>query len=286
MKKCSLTLLFTISLFALFSGCGDSKNHNSGEGHATRSYDTTDSAGIRSIALDISVKTAHRYYNVIERDDSCSLSLSVAVDWPEKVGDYNILRLQQAILSEISGEKTAASVTEAISGFIGDTERFGIGDNISRVDKAPPVSPFAYEVSTDVKFMALEGDLITYNVTNYSYLGGAHGLNIRTPFSFDLSQGRIVDMKWLFTGDYEKVLTPLLEDSVADKADMSVQMLRKSMLVPAFVIASNVYIQGGFIVFHYNPYEILPYSYGSIDVSVSPYLIREILTPQAQQALL
>lgn len=47
-----------------------------------------------------------------------------------------------------------------------------------------------------------------------------------------------------------------------------------------------MYVLNGMLVFHYNPYDILPYSYGTIDVDVAPYQVKDFLTPEATRMLI
>ena len=50
-------------------------------------------------------------------------------------------------------------------------------------------------------------------------------------------------------------------------------------------VSPEFYLQGYNIVFHYNPYDIAPYSTGSIDVPVPYYTIRECLSPEVLRLL-
>ena len=66
---------------------------------------------------------------------------------------------------------------------------------------------------------------------------------------------------------------------------VSVKELDSELLVKPLPVSKDVYVLNGMLVFHYNPYDILPYSYGTIDVDVAPYQVRDYLTPEAYRML-
>lgn len=110
-----------------------------------------------------------------------------------------------------------------------------------------------------------QNQILCYKNSMYSYMGGAHGNYVSWHSNFNLLTGKIITLEDLFE-DAENKLLPLMKTKLQQKYKTS--NLDAVNLDEVF-IPENFQITYGGIVFHYNPYEIGPYSLGSPAVFIS-----------------
>ncbi|MEK8132508.1 DUF4163 domain-containing protein [Paenibacillus filicis] len=92
----------------------------------------------------------------------------------------------------------------------------------------------------------------------YSYTGGAHGMTVRDPYTFDLSTGRLLSLQEAAEGNSKYV-------SIIDKAIQSqIRERNLPLLQPFETIESNrdYFLKHGALVIYFSQYEYTPYSEG------------------------
>ncbi|MCM1293596.1 MAG: DUF3298 domain-containing protein [Bacteroides sp.] len=247
-----------------------------------------ESASIESMPFNFDMKSAKKYYRISNSDTDYdyTLTLEANVMWPEQIGDFDIKPLQDTIMSLVAG-KHVASINSAISQFVSDAKRYELGDKITEVDSVPETSAFntAFYAQVDVMVSEISGDYINFVCNNEEYLGGAHPMYGSAPFTYNLSTGKIVTLKSLFNNPESPQLLAAVKDALLQHTSMTAEEFDQTALVSPLPLPTDVYLENGMIVFHYNPYAILPYSFGSIDAEVSPYVVKDLLTPEAKKAL-
>ena len=172
--------------------------------------------------------------------------------------------------------------------FLTNLDDIGPEGPVTAIDSVPAS---ASEVNTyfsnvDVKLNEITSNMLTFNCIFQQYLGGVHPMYGCSPFTYLLAEGRIVDYQWLFVPGSEEAVTAQIRDAILAQTGLTDKELSDAMLTTYLPIPETVYIEGGDIVFHYNPYAILPYVYGMIDAKVSPYLVTDQLTPAAKALLI
>ena len=92
----------------------------------------------------------------------------------------------------------------------------------------------------------------------------------------------------IFAPGNEDGLLEVLTQALLDKfyASSVEDLARKTDIYADRLFASrDVYLTGEEVVFHYNPYDIAPWSAGEIDVAVPAVLLLDFLTPEALDLL-
>ncbi len=245
-------------------------------------------AEICSVPFTFDLKNAKKCYEISSADDTTKYTLSIeaTILWPEKIDGYDLTPLQDTIISLIAG-KHMPTIDEAILSYVDNAAVYELGDKITKVDSVPAISPFntAFYAQTDMTITEISTDMITIRCVTDQYLGGAHNMTGSTVLTYDLKNRIFISDEWLFNNTESPELLNAIKESIAAETNMTVAELEQTKLVTEIPIADDVYLQDGMIVFHYNPYAVLPYSFGTIDAPVSPYLIKDLLTPAAQKML-
>lgn len=278
MRKRSILLTSALASLALLSACGGKSDEGAGQA-------VSNDGLITSLPLSMNIKSAEKSYRITSTDPefTCYLTISTSLQWPEAIASYDIKPLQDTILTLMYPDvKEPLDVNAAITQFVTDAKSFDLGDEITEVDTVPELSidNQIYYASNQLQMMEISDELVTFSITASQYMGGAHPMTTSIPFTYDFDSSEIISFGWLFKEGADENLVPVLKEAIASQLNMTVQDFEDSLLSD-FKVSDMVYILNGHIVFHYNPYEILPYSFGSIDAVIYPSEITDILTPQA-----
>lgn len=282
--------LFKLSVAAL--GCALAVGFASCQKEETKTdVEAEDSDVVTTEALSFELKSANKNYKITdpESGDSYALTLSATVQWPDEISDYDLTKLQDSLIYIVAGQKME-SINEAMTKYVGDYKACDIGSDKATVEEVDSLSGNGNERTffsqLDVTFSEITGELITYNINYEKYVGGAHGQSGAASLTYNLDTQEFITTKWLFTDPGSAELLDAIKATIAEVSGMSVSELEQSALITPIPVSDNVSIKNGMIVFHYNPYSVLPYSYGQIDASLSPYLLQNLLTPQAKALLI
>lgn len=246
-------------------------------------------SSITSMSFNQDIISGTHLYRVSEPGDDAGsyyLTLQAFVEWPKEIGNFNLKPLQDSLMRTLSATDTA-SVMSAVSAFISNTSEWS--DKAVRIDSIPPYSESDGSASTyelysrlAINVTEVSDNYITMNQYSEMYGGGAHPMHGSTAVTYCFTLGRMIDRQWLFKPGTDAAILPALTDAIVRAAGFdSETALKQALLVDSIPVTDNVSIQQGMIVFHYNCYEILPYSSGETDAMVSPYEVRDALTPEA-----
>ena len=214
------------------------------------------------------------------------LTLTASILWPEKVSGQDIGPLQDSILSTAFPATGSSNPRTAIREFVTDVAAYDLG-KMEQIEKVKKVSDKVNSYFSKIigRLLEVNEQTCTYLLTFSEYLGGAHPNYASVVMSYDFTTGTCIDYDYLFKPGAEAELQPLIMQSLSESRGISVEELGRE-LIDSFPVSPDVYVLNGMLVFHYNPYEILPFSYGTIDVDVTPYQIKDYLTPEAYELLI
>lgn len=210
------------------------------------------------------------------------LTLTASILWPEKVSDRDIRPLQDTIMHVAFPASSDDNPRHAIREFVTDVSAYQLG-KMKAVDKVKKVgeSVRSYYSEVSGRLIEVNEQSCTYLISFSEYMGGAHPNHASVVMSYDFTRGKCIDYDYLFKEGADSKLQGLILESLAANMAVSVKELDSELLVKPLPVSKDVYVLNGMLVFHYNPYDILPYSYGTIDVDVAPYQVRDYLTPEA-----
>lgn len=280
--------MVAVALVWLMSACQGTAIDNEKSGNMSATEADIDSI-VSEFDLDEKMFTASANYMFVDETDSQPgyLTVSTSVQWPEQLGKYKIDALRDTIRSLAFGVDSPADIRKAVARSVTDVASFGLPGKVTPVTSVPDsAGMFAYYSNRVVQLVECTQQTVTYSISLSEYMGGAHPNSNTTFFTFILDSGKILTPEILFTGDWKKTVEPVLMQSIAAELGMSVEETKSALLASPFDVSPDVYLSNGIIIFHYNPYEILPYSAGAIDAPVSPYEVSAVLTPAAHKLLM
>lgn len=108
------------------------------------------------------------------------------------------------------------------------------------------------------------GNAIVYGIEIDQNLGGAHPIHYEYFLNFDASTGKRLTLNDLFKPGYEAALTQLL----TQKAMIAENVKTKSRLSCEPKPTENFILETDGMLFHFNPYDIAPYSRGAIRLKI------------------
>ncbi|MGL4956517.1 MAG: DUF3298 domain-containing protein [Bacteroidales bacterium] len=135
-----------------------------------------------------------------------------------------------------------------------------------------------YEEIMSSKVLLQTEDLISYEVKNYTYAGGAHGISYTSLILFDVKSGNRMTEKSLFVEDYQERLNKLLECALLDS--IHAHGYKSSDFWLDNISSNNFTITPAGLRFQFGTYEIAPYSFGAWSVCIPLDSLSTILRPQ------
>ncbi len=240
--------------------------------------------GITEFAVNQTLLTADSNYRIDTDYGTVYLELYTSLQWPKTMGSYEIKTLRDSILNFAYSDTVSTSAREAVSRFVHDTSIVEGARNIEPVDTLPADS-MTYFNSVTASVIDLDEEMVTYQLTNSSYLGGAHPLTVIRPFTYDFAEGRVLDFASIFRPEVTAdSVMPIIREALARQYSVPVNSLeRAGFFVNQITYPGKPYISNNTLYFHYDPYEIGPYSLGQVDVAVYPYEVDSLLRPAVKR---
>ncbi len=127
-------------------------------------------------------------------------------------------------------------------------------------------------------------NLITFTHNNYSYTGGAHGLETTSYFNYLTNENKALKLEdLLLPNQYQKLVTVGEEIFREDEKLSPDQSLEENYFFEngKFVLNNNFLITDKGLLFTYNPYEIKAYAFGTTDLLIPYAKIKDIINPRS-----
>lgn len=166
-----------------------------------------------------------------------------------------------------------------IQEYLRDTEPMYLEDEKDKEDSASIGAWYSYYKTLESHVQLYEKDLLVYRINYNEYTGGAHGMYMTTYLNMDLTLMRPLHLDDLFADDYKEALTDLIWNQVmADNKVTTHEALEDLGYGSTGEIApiENFYLNKEGITFHFNVYDITPYTMGPVIVTI-PYSAMEHL---------
>jgi hypothetical protein len=164
-------------------------------------------------------------------------------------------------------------------------------NNAPLVNELDSTSSYSFNNEHTLDGFALLSDknIFSYGIDRYVYMGGAHGLNNRLYFNFDLTTGKLITEKDIFKSNYKLTLSLLIkkriiEESREEKNEDTEQISSledTDYWIDSIVPNGNFYITDESINYVFNPYEIAPYYMGQTDVTLPFNRLTNLLKPNS-----
>ena len=228
--------------------------------------------------------------------DACndSLLLSYEIEFPTLLDNpASLCLIQQDIIGHIfSEEYSNMPLQEAINKYIAFSreeymannrafaERLRQGEDEYAVSLSQEQITTARVLSFGNSKIAGNTCVLSYEIEQYIYMGGAHGMNTRMFYNYDVQDGHLLQETDIFCEGYEQPITQLLKNALIEQSEEFES--RQDFLDAGFEFDSihpngNFSISDDAITYLFNPYEIAPYVYGETEIILDKSLIKNYL---------
>lgn len=126
---------------------------------------------------------------------------------------------------------------------------------------------FDYNASAEA-WLGRRDSVVCYRFRDERYSGGAHSMRWTTCATFSLRSGRVVGWRDVFGEEMEDVLVQLIRQRLLDYVGVSSSDFSEyyEALFGEVFVSDNMLLDRDSVVFHYDPYAVLPYVYGDVEV--------------------
>lgn len=231
------------------------------------------------------LKTTAQAFTAVDGADTTYLTNGVSIQWPEQLGAASLKPLQEKIL-RTAFDTTGVTIDRAIESMAADTTLLaGLGD-IEAVDTVGAEGTNVWYNTVTGRVAELTDRYVSYTVSATGFTGGAHPFTAIFPFTYDFEQNKVLGFYDYFVKGSERAVYDAVVASVARQLAVEPSQLEQMGVNVQYDPAKvDVYVVDNDIVFHFNPYDIAPYSAGTIDAPVGVYSMGELLTPEATALL-
>lgn len=218
-----------------------------------------------------------------------SLAIDIQVEIPNKFHEQTILdSIRKSIISNLFGESYVSFTNDSVvPAFIADLVTDYKNNNAPLLDQIDSTSTYSFNNEHTLSGFSLYNDkkIYVYGIERFVYMGGAHGLETRYYFNYNLKTGKLITESDLFINNYKTKLSDLIkqrivEQSKEDSEEAPIMDLENTdYWTDSIKPNGNFYITDEGINYVFNPYEIAPYSLGETEVSLPYDRLKDILKP-------
>jgi len=221
-----------------------------------------------------------------------ALSVDIEVEIPVSFANKEVLKsIRSTIITNLFGQEYTSQVNDSLVLLFTKNLYADYRENneplLTVMDKA---NRYSFNNEHVVSGFSLLSDkkIYVYGIERYIYMGGAHGLETRNYFNFDLKTGNLITEKDLFKSNYQAELSEIIKKRIVEE---SKEMNETKETEPILSLEDtdfwsdsikpngNFYITDESINFVFNPYEIAPYYMGQTEVSIPFNRLKNILKP-------
>ena len=139
-----------------------------------------------------------------------------------------------------------------------------------------------WNISIDTELKNKDDEIISILSSVESYLGGAHGNHWNDFLNFDARNGKMITWKDLITDEIRFTKIAEADFRLERKLPTNADLEREGYFFDegVFKLPENIGFSEQGVILIYNPYEVAPYSMGSIEFIIPWEEIRSITTKQ------
>ncbi|MBR5531813.1 MAG: DUF3298 and DUF4163 domain-containing protein [Bacteroidales bacterium] len=255
-----LISLFTIALIC-FSCINNTNKASEGK--------ITEESNFPSDKLEFASFADSSTYHIANRDTMPCINITFMLEYPIATGvaGNDELLLKDFIGNCIGKEyKNQKSIDEAVKvAMKDDIKQYKIDVCGSTPESKITGEPWMnYEYYTTNKVLYNAHGILSYSCDQYTYTGGAHGLNITSCYVYDFYDNQEIGLNSIFKEDAIAEILPLIREQLLKNE------CAESIDIEDVYVTENFYADANGIHWVYNPYEIAPYACGAIEVTI-PY---------------
>ena len=269
MKKQTIILLFSTLITSLFFSCTQKT--------------------IKTEEKDL----VQKYY--LSKDTAKgSLSLDIEVEIPVKFANKDVLKaIRATIITNLFDDSYIKYSNDSLVPlFTNELVTDYRENNEPLLEKLDSTNRYSFNNEHNLSGFSLLSDkkIYVYGIERYVYMGGAHGLETRNYYNFDLKTGKTISEKDLFKDSYENELTDLIKKRIIEESkeiketkdsEPILSLEDTDYWTDSIKPNGNFYISDEGINYVFNPYEIAPYYLGQTEVLLPYDRIKSLLKPNS-----
>jgi len=225
----------------------------------------------------------NKYY--LSKDTSKgALSVDLEIEFPIEYSNKEVLKsIQQSIITQLFGKEYVNKHKDSIViSFANELHKEYIDNNAPLLVHLDSGSVYSFNNEYSVEGFSLLSDehIFTYGIDRIVYMGGAHSLETRNYYNFDLKTGKIITEDDLFLPNYKSALSEIIKLRIIEESDVINNMdeLNESVFwTDSIVPNGNFYITDESLNYVFNPYEIAPFAYGDTEVNIPFSYLKKLL---------
>ena len=241
---------------------------------------------VHNFEISETYKSADMNFKVTATDTAqVYVSTHVTMQWPTRFGDNDITMLQDSLIGcAFNGH--FATADEAITDFV--SRPAGYTDlKLEPVSHIPADSAVqVWQQSLDVWTVGFCDRYIVYRLDYMVDYGGAHPNRYSRFLNYDIGNNRVLDFADIFKAGTDSTLLTAVHRALQLKyfaPDDSTLAANSGIFTDQLTVSRNVLLDDDGITFVYNPYDIAPWSAGTISVTIPAWVLSRQLTPRAHE---
>ncbi len=216
-----------------------------------------------------------------------SLSLSFELEYPTKLDNADALRIiQRDLLTHCFGKDYAdMTLAEAMDAYVAFSKEEYLANNRAYASRLEEYEDeFAANLSEEQvlrgRVYSLADGVLSYELEQYVYMGGAHGVNNRLFYNYSTDTGARLTEKDVFIKGSEAELAQLLQNALIEQSD---EYTSREDFIEAGFEFDSIHPNGNFaltedaVTYVFNPYEIAPYVFGETEIVLDKSMLKPIL---------
>ena len=221
-----------------------------------------------------------------------ALSVDFEVEIPVAFADTNVLKsIRSTIITNLFGDDYIAHPNDSLvylfsKELIADYK----ANNEPLINVKDTTNSYSFDNEHTLSGFSCYSDkkIYVYGIERYVDMGGAHGLETRNYYNFDLKTGKIITEKDLFKANFKAELSELLKKRIVEESRETKETKNTEPVLSledtdfwtdSIKPNGNFYITDEGINYVFNPYEIAPYYMGQTEVTLPYDRLKGILKP-------
>jgi len=223
-----------------------------------------------------------------------ALSIDIEVEIPIAFADKDILKsIRNSIVTNLFGEEYLLHSNDSlVQIFTKDLVSDYKENNEPLLNEKDSASKYSFDNEHVLSGFSLLSDkkIYVYGIERYMYMGGAHGLETRNYYNFDLKTGKTITEKDLYKPNFESELSELIKKRIVEEskenkdskdAEPILSLEDTDFWTDSIKPNGNFYITDESINYVFNPYEIAPYYMGQTEVTIPFNRLKSLLRPNS-----
>ena len=223
-----------------------------------------------------------------------ALSVDIEVEIPFAFADTNVLKnVRKIIISNLFGDEYVSLKNDSIVQLFCSELHQDYKDSFQPLlNVKDSNNNYSFNNEHTLTGFSLLSDkkIYVYGIERYIDMGGAHGLETRNFYNFDLKTGNLITENDIFKPNFKTALSNLIkirivEESKENKDEKYSEPILSiedtDFWTDSIKPNGNFYLTDEGISYVFNPYEIAPYYMGQTEVSLPYNRLKDILKPKS-----